>query len=330
GRLADEADRLASRIRLVVVGGADMSAGLWALDRVASSFDRIENRGADHGSDGRISRSDLEWAASELDSDTATAARWLLDHDDFWTSVETARANDAWLDDPYSDHFPPGAGADGLLSRDDIDAFHTKAADWATLRPHLVTIDTAAAGGDADGVLSRADFEAFLADYDLPPDVAGSVRAVLDEGVYHHDGGPGFGTMLDALSFVPVVGDVIDGARALYYALEGDYATAALYGLGLVPIPGLSGTGLRAAREVTERVATTAARRGGRDAVEEAAGLIVRGTVQNMAADRATRETFEAAGDDDGLLADIDRVLGRRMGYEQLDTVAGRLARRRI
>jgi hypothetical protein len=45
-------------------------------------------------------------------------------------------------------------------------------------------------------------------------------------------------TTLDAVGLVPVVGDPADAVNALWYARDGDYASAGMSAVGLVPIVG--------------------------------------------------------------------------------------------
>ena len=153
--------------------------------------------------------------------------------------------NNDYLDRAYEGEFAfDPDDIDGLMSRDDIDAFLDKTAAWSALLPHLAAID-AVQGGAPDGVMSRRDFELFLSDYDLSAEDADAVRQVLDDRAYHTAGGIlGLGTILDGLSFVPVVGDILDGARAIYYVVHRDFATASLFCSG--PDPATGGCHLRA------------------------------------------------------------------------------------
>ena len=269
--LRSEADDLARRLRMVIFGGPEINAGLLALDHVRAHFDVIDNRGGEAGDrDGIVSRADLEWAVEHLDVDTAAAAQWLLDHEDFFRTVETARDNDDYLSAGATE-FGGGGDGDGKLSLADVDAYLTKLDTWATLIPYMATIDVAAKGGDHDAVMSREDFEAFLADYDLPPDVRAAAEQVLDDGAFHDTGGGlvSWGTLLDVASFIPVVGDFIDGAMALYYLSQGRWSEAAMSGIGLLPVPGVSGASARAANEVVEEIGETAAQRAAREAAFE-------------------------------------------------------------
>ena len=307
GELQVSALDLQERTRIVLAGGPEMNEGLAALERIRDHFTMIESRGDPDAADGMLSRRDLQWARHSADSLTAEAAAWLLDHDRFFDQVETAKHNDDYLDRAYEGEFAfDPDDRDGLMSRDDIDSFLDKTAAWSALLPHLATID-AVDGGEPDGFISRRDFENFLSDYNLSDEEAGAVRQVLDDRAYHtKDGGIGLGTMLDGLSFVPVVGDVLDGARAIYYVVHRDYATASLFALGLVPLPGLSSSGVRGALKVIDRVTTAARKIGPKAAFREGAQLAMKGTAANYAAYEGARRTAGALNRD----LDIDESVG--------------------
>ena len=189
GELRDSALDLQERTRMVLAGGPEMNEGLGALERIREHFTMIESRGNPDEADGLLSRRDLRWAVHSADSATAAAAGWLLDHDLFFDQVETAMHNDDYMDRVHQGEFAfDPDDRDGLMSRDDIDAFLDKTAAWSALVPHAATID-AAGSGAPDGSMSRADFEAFLSDYNLTADEANAVRQVLDDRAYHTAGG---------------------------------------------------------------------------------------------------------------------------------------------
>ena len=301
--LRDGALDLQERTRMVLAGGPEMNEGLGALERIRQHFTMIESRGNPDEADGLLSRRDLRWAVHSADSATAAAAGWLLDHDRFFDQVETAKNNDDYLDGVHTGEFSfDPDDRDGLMSRDDIDAFLDKTAAWTALLPHAATID-AAGSGTPDGFVSRADFEAFLANYNLTAEEAGAVQQVLADRAYHTTGGGiGLGGVLNGLSFVPVIGDVIDGARSIYYTLHGDFGTASLFALGLVPLPGLSSSGVRGALKVVDRVKAVAHKSGAKEASREAGRLAMKGTAANYAAYEGTKQ---AGGALDGNL-DVD------------------------
>ena len=338
GEFRDSALDLQERTRMVLAGGPEMNEGLGALERIREHFTMIESRGNPDEADGLLSRRDLRWAVRSADSATAAAAGWLLDHDLFFDQVETAKQNDGYLDGVHTGEFSfDPDDRDGLMSREDIDAFLDKTAAWTALLPHAAAID-AAGDGRGDGFMSRADFEAFLADYNLTAEEASAVRQVLDDRAYHTTGGGvGLGGVLDGLSFVPVVGDVIDGARSIYYSLHGDWGTASLFALGLVPLPGLSSSGLRGAKKVVDRVLAEA-RKGGMTAGSKmAARLAMTGTAANYAAHEGARQAGGALDPDVDIDESVDYVLDDLLGpraedllEEDLDPVLRRLLTDRL
>ena len=320
GELRDGALDLQERTRIVQSGGPEMNEGLGALERIREHFTMIESRGDPDRADGLLSRRDLRWAVHSADSATAEAAGWLLDHELFFDQVETAKHNDDYFNRAGSGEFPfDPDDLDGLMSRDDIDAFLDKTAARAALMPHAATID-AAGNGQADGFMSRADLEAFLGDYNLTAKEAAAVRRVLDDRAYHTAGGGiSMGNVFDVVSFVPVIGDIVDGARSIYYTLHGDLDTAALFALGLVPLPGLSSSGVRGALKVVDRVKTVARRSGAKEASKEAGRLAMRGTGANYAAHEGAKQAGGAL--DRGLDIDesVDYVLDDVLGPQVED-----------
>lgn len=332
GRMRSIADDLDDRIRLVALGGPDMNAGLAALEHLRDHFKLIETRGDPSRADGKLSRRDLEWARWELPGPAGEAAAWLLANRDFFDKVETAKYNRRYMDRPYEGVFHHDeAHEDGLMSLEDIDAFVTKSTAWTALLPHLAAIDGAsgsgkgAAGGSesgedgTDGVLSREDFEALMAGYQLPPDVDRAVKQVLADRAYRRPGGGGvvsLGTALDLLSFVPVVGDLVDAGRALYYVLNGDYVTAAIFALGLAPIPGLSGSGLRHSVRVVESITDAALGGGGKAGMVKAKQEVITDTMQTWRANEAADFMLEKTGEDEGWLGEMNQVISSRMSKQ--------------
>lgn len=311
---------LQERTRMVLAGGPEMNEGLGALERIREHFTMIESRGNPDRADGLLSRRDLRWAVHSADSKTAAAASWMLDHDLFFDQVETAKHNNDYLNRMDSGEFAfDPDDRDGLMSRDDIDAFLDKTAARAVLMPHAATID-AAGDGRTDGFMSRDDFEAFLSDYNLTAEEANAVRQVLDDRAYHTTGGGiGLGGVLDGLSFVPVIGDVIDGARSIYYSLHGDWGTASLFALGLVPLPGLSSSGLRGAKKVVDMVLAET-RKGGMTAGSRmAARLAMKGTAANYAAHEGAQQAGGALDRDLDIDDSADYVLEDVLGPQVED-----------
>ena len=320
GELREGALDLQERTRMVLAGGLEMNEGLGAVERIREHFTMIESRGNPDRADGLLSRRDLRWAVHSADSTTAAAASWILDHDLFFDQVETAKHNNDYLDRMDSGEFTfDPDDRDGLMSRDDIDAFLDKTAARAALMPHAATID-AAGDGRTDGFMSKADFEAFLGDYNLTAEEAAAVRQVLDDRAYHATGGGvGLGGVLDAVSFVPVIGDIVDGARSIYYTLHGDFDTAALFALGLVPLPGLSSSGLRGALKVVDRVTRVARMVGRKEASKEAARLAMKGTAANYAAHEGTKQVSGAPDRDIDIDDSVDYALDGVLGPQVED-----------
>ena len=320
GELRDSALDLQERTRLVLAGGQEMNEGLGALERIRERFTMIESRGNPDRSDGLLSRRDLRWAVHSADSATAAAAGWLLDHDSLFDHVETAKHNDDYLNRMHAGEFAfDPDDRDGLMSRDDIDAFLDKTAAWSALLPHAATID-AAGSGTPDGFMSRSDFEAFVSDYNLTAEEADAVRQVLDDRAYHTSGGGiTMGGVLDAVSFVPVIGDIVDGARSIYYTLHGNFGTASLFALGLVPLPGLSSSGLRGAKKVVDRVVEAARTSGAKEASKEAGRLAMKGTAANYAAHEGAQQASGALGPGLDVNESVDYVIGDVLGPQVED-----------
>ncbi|MEO5841553.1 MAG: RHS repeat-associated core domain-containing protein, partial [Acidimicrobiales bacterium] len=65
----------------------------------------------------------------------------------------------------------------------------------------------------------------------------------------------------DVASYAPVVGDFVDAGRAAINLAQGDWEDAFIYSLGVVPIPGVTGTSARLGREGIEEVTEGAAQR---------------------------------------------------------------------
>lgn len=316
GELRDSALDLQERTRLVLVGGPDMNEGLGALERIRENFTLIESRGKPDKADGLLSRRDLRWAVHYADSATSAAAGWLLDHDLFFDQVETAKHNDDYFSRMPTGELAFDAGdRDGLMSRDDIDAFLDKTAARSTLMAQAATID-AAGTGQADGVITRADLKAFLDDYQMTEQEADAVQRVLDDRAHHteSEGGFGWGTLLDVVSFVPVVGDVVDGLRAIYYVLHGDYGTAALFALGVIPLPMLSSSGLQGGIKVVKHVHKAATTSGRKEATKVAGRLAAAGTAANYAAYQGATQVGRFADSGVDIRESVDYVLDDVLG----------------
>ncbi|GFJ87002.1 RHS repeat-associated core domain-containing protein [Phytohabitans rumicis] len=67
--------------------------------------------------------------------------------------------------------------------------------------------------------------------------------------------GSGVGHLvLDGCGMIPVVGELCDGANAIWYLTEGDFANAAISGAGMVPIGGQAATGGRAGLNIADAI----------------------------------------------------------------------------
>ncbi len=313
---ADARD-LGTRVRSVVFGGEGFNSGLRALAEIRPAFGLIETRDGRFDADGVMSRDDLEWAAEHLHGDVAAAAAWLLANPAFLAAVTTAEGDDDYLEDLYRDGFIDDDGdwwADAApLTLGALDAFEAHVGAWSTLIFSGSEIDIAAHGGESDGVLSKADFEAFVARPDLPPEVRDAAQRVLDDGAWHDTGGIDFLSILDWATFVPVVGDAIDGAMMLYYLSKGDMANAFAHGVGLVPIPGLSGGAVKGAKELAAGVASRYVDEGAsgvaRLTARETTQSLVTATIADEAENVASRYT-----DNPYLLATLNVVVDARLG----------------
>jgi hypothetical protein len=81
--------------------------------------------------------------------------------------------------------------------------------------------------------------------------------------------GIGWSDVLDIASFIPFVGDVVDAGRAIAAAIQGDWDEAAINLAGVVPIPGVTSGGTRAAREGIEEFTENTVQHSLDDVVEE-------------------------------------------------------------
>ena len=288
---------LESRIKMLLAGGPEAVRGLAALERIRINFSTIDTRGDTEQPDGKVSLNDLRWASrpdSPVDEKTRAAAAWLADNQDFFAIAEAADENNSYIAEPYSNKFVHNPEhEDGMLSVADIDAFFAKTEAWATLMPYAARIDIAGGGRKRDGRLTKKDFEAFLANNDdLPRDVVRAARQVMHTDAYHKPAGffkglLNWNNVLDAASLIPVLGDVVDGARSIYYAINGDWEASIIYAIGLVPLPGLSGSGVKASWKVSKQAAEAFSKHGWRTATKSTASTLRKGTMYNWTAKTA-------------------------------------------
>ncbi len=288
-QLRAEQRDIEARIRMVLLGGEVVNAGLWALDVVErhyATFD-VGRDGDPATADGIVSRADLEAVAATGSGEVAAAAAFLLAHQGFLATVDDAEENVGYLDSitdaSVGGRFASGS-ADGRFDRDDIDAYRRKLSDWATILPFAAQIDVAAQGDPtrADGHLSADDFAAIVDDPETPIEVREAAERVLADEAFHTRSGIDWGRVgfeaLDAASYLPVVGEAVDAGRAAWYAAHGDWVNATIYAGGLVPIPGVTGSGVRATREAVDLFRRVAADEG----MEAAVRLGARETAQGL------------------------------------------------
>ncbi|MFV2039841.1 MAG: hypothetical protein ACC660_06320, partial [Acidimicrobiales bacterium] len=137
---------------------------------------------------------------------------------------------------------------------------------------------------------SRDDFIAVLAWPGLSDHQRDAVHQVLRDGAYDTRGYSG--AALTAASLAPVVGDVVDGIAAVYFAGNGDYTRAVGHAVGVIPVPGVSGATSRfVARELSRRALSS----GGR----ELSARLAAETVDNVmawGAQTPVRSRIERAG----------------------------------
>ncbi|WCO65831.1 hypothetical protein PO878_15110 [Iamia majanohamensis] len=158
---------------LVTGGAPDVLAGDTALAVLQAYFDELDTAHEGGDPDDNVSLDDLEAAADDesLPAELRAAARYLLDNPTLRDLVDTGADGTGPL------------GADGDISRDDLDQFLATNAHIRALRDHVDALDTAADGDDPDGYVSRGDLEAAAEDMSLPEDVRVAARYLLD-----HDG----------------------------------------------------------------------------------------------------------------------------------------------
>ncbi len=281
---ADQRD-IEARVRMVDLGGDEVNTGLWALDVVERHFATFDvgRDGDPETADGIVSEADLEAIAATRSGELAAAAGFLLAHPGFLAGVHDAEENDAYLDALDEGRFNSGS-TDGRFDLGDIDAYRRKLSDWVTLLPYAAVIDVAAQGdpSQADGHLSADDFAALLDDPAIPVEVREAAERVLADGAFHTRDGLDWNAVglavLEAAGYVPVAGEVVDAARVAWYLAHGDWTNALIYSGGLLPVPGLSGGGLRAARSAIDRYRRVVAEQG----VDKAIRLGARETAEGL------------------------------------------------
>ena len=64
-------------------------------------------------------------------------------------------------------------------------------------------------------------------------------------------------TGLDVIGFIPVVGEIADGANALIYLSQGDYVNAGISAIAMIPVVGDLGKGIRLGKKLTNLIDAT-------------------------------------------------------------------------
>lgn len=214
------------------------------LDMIARSFSRLDVAAHGGSPDGVVSIDDLRAAAAWPDP-VAEAATWLLAHPQVleWVTLgEDLR--DYLSESPARPH-----AHEHRLDRfelDDIAAYRLRRNAAFTVWPLLSSIDVAVQGdpGMADGFVSRDDLVAALG-WQISDHQRAAIAQLLADEVYdvasHAD------LLLTALSLAPVIGDGVDLAAAAVFTMRGDLNRAGQHLIGVVPLPGVSGTTVRTA-----------------------------------------------------------------------------------
>ncbi|MXW41565.1 MAG: hypothetical protein F4X48_05160 [Acidimicrobiia bacterium] len=246
-QLRIDSNDISQRVQMILLGPEGLNLALWAIDVLRKSH---EVWNGEH----IVSQDDLERFVTRTD-DLGAAARILLTNDNILTILDTAKHNKNYLADPI-EGFQANKG-DGRISLEDLDAFESKISAYTTLLPYLAVIDTAAQGdpSQADQFLSKADFEAITADISLPTHVRQAAATVIAHDAYHRKDGfgwddTGFWT-LETAGVLPVVGEIVDGTRALHALSQGDYQSALFFAARVV-MPLGTGKTLNAARALVE------------------------------------------------------------------------------
>ncbi|MEM9685690.1 MAG: hypothetical protein AAF934_02070 [Bacteroidota bacterium] len=138
--------------------------------------------------DGIVSREDLE-AAALRDDEIGEAARYILSRPDLFQFLDTGSNNKDYMDKVEEGRFH-ATGGDGRISQEDILAYLGKRTVNDILQDVHAQIDVEANGGSADGVLSRNDYEAFLRSGNATPEQKAAIEMVLQHGAV--DGEQGY------------------------------------------------------------------------------------------------------------------------------------------
>ncbi|MDN7181905.1 hypothetical protein M0D69_28630 [Caballeronia sp. SEWSISQ10-4 2] len=186
----------------------------------------------------------------------------------------------------------PSAGSEDLVSQDltpqEYDAWLTGHPEFNRLPPYPLVASAPKNGntlGRLQGEVAMSKVSAAAAN---PPVVAETAKEAgwwASAGAWVHGG-------LDVLGAIPEVGAVFDGANALVYSAEGDFAQAAISGgaaaLDLVPIAGTAG-------KVAEFGVKGAVKLAAKDAAEQAAKAEAKQLAEQEAKHLAEQEAKQIA-----------------------------------
>lgn len=170
--------------RMALAESMDLDvAALDALGGLGEYFDVFDNsRGGDR--DGRVSTADLVYVVEhpgQFSEAQVVAARAILVEPLLRNRLDDAAANDDILD---TDRFGSADPGDGIISRDDLDAFLQRTQLNHILGAYSVDIDTAHRGDEPDGYFSENDLETWLTDNPAAPvEVRNAVQLMLDGGL---------------------------------------------------------------------------------------------------------------------------------------------------
>jgi hypothetical protein len=186
----------------------------------------------------------------------------------------------------------PSAGSEDLVSQDltpqEYDAWLTGHPEFNRLPPYPLVASAPKNGntlGRLQGEVAMLKVSAAAANPPVAAETAKEAGWWASAGAWVHGG-------LDALGAIPEVGAVFDGANALVYSAEGDFAQAAISGgaaaLDLVPIAGTAG-------KVAEFGVKGAVKLAAKDAAEQAAKAEAKQLAEQEAKHLAEQEAKQIA-----------------------------------
>lgn len=259
--------------------------------------------------DGLVSSADVAAIAAADRGEASVTAAWLLADPDLMAALDTGRRNRDYFSNG-GESLDAGSGGDDRISDDDVLWYRAKRDAAFFLTSIAAAVDTAADPvAPADGFRSEDDWRTAREWEWLSPRQQTSIDRILaDDAWDRHPSNLGI-VILDGVSYVPVLGDGVDATVALYYLAHGDLANAAAYGVGLVPIPGVSSGAISTARRTLAELGEVAAREGGSAVGRRIARDTAREYATDKAADAASEKVAEVVADTTG-----DEYLGRAAG----------------